>query len=122
MKKSAFESLVTKSLAKQWADQPRKKLISSDQVRELDQAKRMASKKAGAFGLVPIERYVYIDGTKDVWDRERKRRVPEGAVKMALGDGYGMWLNSPDRRVVDVDNISLRPHHDQRPQRLHQYF
>ncbi|WP_449102158.1 bifunctional DNA primase/polymerase [Pseudomonas extremaustralis] len=109
MKKSAFESLVTKPLAKQWADEPRKKLISSDQVRELDQAKRMSSKKAGAFGLVPIERYVYIDGTKDVWDREKKRRVPEGAVKMALGDGYGMWLNSPDRRVVDVDNIVFDP-------------
>lgn len=109
MKKSAFESLVTKLLAKQWADEPRKKLISSDQVRELDQARRMSSKKAGAFGLVPIERYVYIDGTKDVWDREKKRRVPEGAVKMALGDGYGMWLNSPDRRVVDVDNIVFDP-------------
>ena len=109
MKKSAFESLVTKPLAKQWADEPRKKLISSDQVRELDQAKRMASKKVGAFGLVPTERYVYIDGTKDVWDREKKRRVPEGAVKMALGDGYGMWLNSPDRRVVDVDNIVFDP-------------
>jgi putative DNA primase/helicase len=109
MKKSAFESLVTKPLAKQWADEPRKKLISSDQVRELDQAKRMASKKAGAFGLVPTERYVYIDGTKDVWDREKKRRVPEGAVKMALGDSYGMWLNSPERRVVDVDNIVFDP-------------
>jgi len=59
--------------------------------------------------LCLIERYVYIDGTKDVWDREKKRRIPEGAVKMALGDEYKWWLNSQDRRVVDVDHIVFDP-------------
>ena len=49
-------------------------------------------------------RYVYIDGTKDVWDLAKKRRA-EGAVKMALGDASSLWLNSPERRVVDVVDI-----------------
>ncbi|MDH0085303.1 bifunctional DNA primase/polymerase, partial [Stutzerimonas stutzeri] len=109
MKKTAFEALVTKPLAKAWADDVAKKLIGADTVRELEQARRMAGKKASALGMTPIERYVYIDGTKDVWDREKKRRIPEGAVKMALGDAYALWLNSAERRTVDVDHIVFDP-------------
>ena len=109
MKKTAFELRVGKPLAKQWMDDTRKKLIADDKVREVEQARKMAGKSAGVHGLRPIERYIYIDGTKDVWDREKKRRVAEGAVKMALGDMYGMWLNSPQRLVIDVDNIVFDP-------------
>ncbi|MFR0674624.1 bifunctional DNA primase/polymerase [Enterobacterales bacterium AW_CKDN230030176-1A_HGKHYDSX7] len=109
MKKAGFEALVGKPLAKQWIERTDKKLVSLDQVKELEQAKRMAAKKGGALKLDPIERYVYIDGTKDVWDREKKRRIPEGAVKMAMGDAYQLWLNSPGRRVVDVDHIVFDP-------------
>ncbi|WP_312392048.1 bifunctional DNA primase/polymerase [Pseudomonas sp.] len=109
MKRAGFEALVGKPLAKQWIDRTDKKLVSLDQVKELEQVKRLAAKKGGALKLDPIERYVYIDGTKDVWDREKKRRIPEGAVKMALGDEYKWWLNSQDRRVVDVDHIVFDP-------------
>ncbi|MNF81432.1 hypothetical protein D3C84_637040 [compost metagenome] len=69
----------------------------------------MAGKKGGAFGMPPTDRYVYIDGTKDVWDREKKRRIAEGAVKMALGDTYPLWLNSSERRTVDVEHIVFDP-------------
>jgi putative DNA primase/helicase len=110
MKRSAFEARVGKPLAKQWLeDTERRKLISDDHVRDIEQSRRMAGKKGGAFGMPPTERYVYIDGTKDVWDREKKRRVAEGAVKMALGDTYPLWLNSSERRVVDVDHIVFDP-------------
>jgi len=109
MKKSAFEALVSKAMAKLWLDDPHKKLIADDHVREIEQARKMAGKKGGAFGMPPTERYVYIDGTKDVWDRQKKRRIAEGAVKMALGETYGFWLNSPERRVVDVEHIVFDP-------------
>lgn len=109
MKRSGFEALVGKSLAKQWMERTDKKLVSSEQVKELEQARRMASKKGGALNLAPLDRYVYIDGTKEAWDREKKRRLPEGSVKMALGDAYQLWLNSPNRRVVDVDHIVFDP-------------
>lgn len=109
MKKGAFELRVGKALARQWSDDTSKRLISAEQVREIEQARRMASKKDNALSMGPLERYVYIDGTKDVWDRQKKRRVPEGAVKMALGDAYTLWLNSPERRVVDVDHIVFDP-------------
>lgn len=109
MKKSAFEARVGKPLAKAWLDDTGKRLISDDHVRDIEQARRMAGKKGGAFGMSPTDRYVYIDGTKDVWDREKKRRIAEGAVKMALGDTYPLWLNSSERRTVDVEHIVFDP-------------
>jgi putative DNA primase/helicase len=117
MKKAAFEALVGKPLAKEWFaltdeavdGQGKRRTVSADQVRDIQQAKRLTGKKGGALGMPPVERYVYIDGTKDVWDRQKKRRVPEGAVKMALGDAYALWLNSAERRVVDVDHIVFDP-------------
>lgn len=109
MKRGGFEALVGKSLAKEWMERTDKKLIATEQAQELDQARRLSAKKGGALKLDPIERYVYIDGTKDVWDREKKRRIAEGAVKMAMGEEYKWWLNSQDRRVVDVDHIVFDP-------------
>ncbi len=109
MKKSAFEARVGKPIAKLWLDGTDKKLIADDQVKDIEQARKMAGKKGGALGMRPTERYVYIDGTKDVWDREKKRRIAEGAVKMALGDTYAFWLNSSERRVVDVEHIVFDP-------------
>lgn len=109
MKRPGFEALVGKPLAKEWMGRTDKKLIAPEQAQELDQARRLSAKRGGALKLDPIERYVYIDGTKDVWDREKKRRIAEGAVKMALGEEYKWWLNSQDRRVVDVDHIVFDP-------------
>ncbi|MEX7557182.1 bifunctional DNA primase/polymerase [Pseudomonas monteilii] len=109
MKRSGFEALVGKPLAKQWMERTDKKLVSAEQVKELEQGRKMSSKKGGALNLDPLDRYVYIDGTKEAWDREKKRRLPEGSVKMALGDAYQLWLNSPNRRVVDVDHIVFDP-------------
>jgi putative DNA primase/helicase len=109
MKKAAFEARVGKPLAKAWLDDMGKRLIADDHVRDIEQARRMAGKKGGTLGMPPTDRYVYIDGTKDVWDREKKRRIAEGAVKMALGDTYPLWLNSSERRTVDVEHIVFDP-------------
>ena len=111
MRKSAFEAMVGKDLAKTWMDNIRKKLIDKDQAQMLTDRRKMQGKamRDGWGGMSPIERYVYIDGTKDIWDRSKRRRVPEGAVKMMLGDAYPMWLNSPERVVVDMDHIVFDP-------------
>ncbi|AYO01067.1 DNA primase [Pseudomonas sp. LTGT-11-2Z] len=109
MKRTGFEALVGKPLSKAWMERTDKKLIAFEQVQELEQARKMSSKKGGALKLEPLDRYIYIDGTKEAWDREKKRRLPEGSVKMALGDAYQLWLNSPERRVVDVDHIVFDP-------------
>ncbi|MFT0212851.1 DUF5906 domain-containing protein [Pseudomonas sp. F1_0610] len=111
MKKSGFEALVGKEHAQTWLGNIAKKLIDKDQAQLLVDQRKMQGKalKDGWHGMTPVERYVYIDGTKDIWDRAKRRRVPEGAVKMMLGDSYSLWLNAGDRKVVDMDHIVFDP-------------
>lgn len=111
LKKTAFEALVTKPVASAWFERLDKKLIAEDQAQRLVDQLKLAGKttREGGSALSPTERYVYIDGTKDAWDVAKRRRVPEGAVKMALGDAYNLWLNSPQRRTVDMDHIVFDP-------------
>ncbi len=111
IKKAAFELLVTKPLAKDWFDSTNKKVIADDMAeRQASKAKAEAKfKQVSTEGMSPTDRYIYIDGTKDCWDIQRRRRVPEGALKMAMGDAYGLWLNSPERRTVDMEHIVFDP-------------
>lgn len=111
LKKSGFEALVGKDLAKGWYENIRKKRIDADITRIMMNKRKMQAKASrdGWAGMTPVERYVYIDGTKDIWDRAKRRRIPDGALKLMLGDSYTLWLNSDERRVVDMDHIVFDP-------------
>lgn len=117
IKKTAFEALVTKPVAKAWYDRADKKTIAEDQAKLIEERAKLQgkAKKAGGEGMVPTERYVYIDGTKECWDVQKRRRIADGALKMALGDAYGLWLNSPERRVVDMDHLVFDPRMEKDP-------
>jgi putative DNA primase/helicase len=112
IKKAALIAHVGKDLFKEWdsiTDPKRKKRVGEDWVKDIERTQALAGKALGDITMPMMTRYVYIDGTKDVWDYAKKRRVAEGAVKMALGDAYSLWLNSPDRRVVDMNHIVFDP-------------
>lgn len=112
IKKTGFVAHIGKEAFKEWdavTDTKRKKRVSEEWVRDIERAQALAGKAVGDFTMPMLTRYVYIDGTKDVWDYAKKRRIAEGAVKMALGDAYSLWLNSPDRRVVDMNHIVFDP-------------
>ncbi|WP_437881041.1 DUF5906 domain-containing protein [Pseudomonas sp. LRF_L74] len=117
IKKTAFEALVTKAVAKAWYEREDKKCIAEDQAKLLEEKARLAGKvkKGDQGGMLPTDRYVYIDGTKECWDVQKRRRIHDGALKMALGDAYGLWVNSPDRRVVDVEHLVFDPRMEKDP-------
>ncbi|MCH4563365.1 DUF5906 domain-containing protein [Halomonas sp. EGI 63088] len=108
----AFEALVTKAAAKAWLESPEKKVIDADQARQQVADVKLASKlkgERGKIGMAPTERYVYLDGTQDIWDRQLKQRLPARAVQLALGDAWSLWVNSPERRQVPHDRLVFDP-------------
>ncbi len=110
IKKTAFEAMVTKALAKEWFDNLDKKGIAADQAQRLATQAKLAGKvTADGEKMPPTERYVHLDGTKDIWDVARRRRIPDGALKLALGDAFSLWVNSPERRSVDMDHLVFDP-------------
>ncbi len=106
LKKNAFELLVTKVLAKEWFDLKDKRCIEASTAKRLVDGDKL---RKDAEGLHPIERYIYLDGTQDVWDKKLRMRIPAAAVRLALGDNYKYWLNSPNRRVLPAANIVFDP-------------
>ncbi|WIX34130.1 bifunctional DNA primase/polymerase [Salinicola sp. JS01] len=112
LKWAAFEALVTRALAKAWLDTTEKKVIDAEQAkRQTDDAKLAAKLKgeAGKVGMVPMERYVFLDGTQDIWDCQLRMRLPKGAVQLALGDAFSLWVNSPDRKQIPHDRLVFDP-------------
>lgn len=111
IKKSAFELFVTKVLAKEWFDREDKKCIADEQAKRLEDQARLAgkSKKEGPVGMLAIDRYVYLDGSQDIWDKQLRNRLPAAAVKLALGDAFSLWVNSPERRVIPAANLIFDP-------------
>lgn len=56
-----------------------------------------------------IGRYVYLDGSDNIWDGKLRRIISSSAAKMAMGDGFKLWQNSPNRRVVPFENLVFDP-------------
>lgn len=108
LKKSAFENLVTKKLAQAWYDSPDKRVQHSEVITRFVEDVRLRN-KADKGELPPIKRYILIDGTKDVWDHQLRKRVSVGAVNERLADGFKIWRNSPERKVIKPENIIFDP-------------
>ncbi|WP_342596541.1 bifunctional DNA primase/polymerase [Salinicola lusitanus] len=112
LKWAAFEALVTRQLAKAWLDRGDKKIVDAEQAkRQTDEAKLASKLKGdtGKVGMVPMERYVFLDGTQDIWDCQLRMRLPKGAVQLALGDAFSLWVNSPERKQIPHDRLVFDP-------------
>ncbi|WP_017517056.1 bifunctional DNA primase/polymerase [Pseudomonas nitroreducens] len=107
IKPMAFSALVGKALAKGWKEDERKRVIEPDRARALEEGAKFAADPDEE--MSPVERYVYLDGSQDIWDRKLCERLPANAVKLALGERFKAWLNSSQRRVIPADNLVFDP-------------
>lgn len=109
MKKPAFRDLVGKDLANEWTDNKSKKTISLDNVKSA-QAEALASSVGVAGVEEMLRRYVLIYGTKDVWDKQTRSRVPVETLKLAWPNEYDSWLKDQKKRqMVLPEHITFDP-------------
>lgn len=112
IKKTGFEALVGKALAKEWYEAEEKMTIEPDHAKKLTEEAKLSARAVRALGpqsMDMYERYVYLDGTKEIYDRQLRQRLPAGAVQLALGDVFSIWVNSEDRRVIPAENLIFDP-------------
>lgn len=113
IKKTGFLALVGKVIGDAWYNLPSKKGIDPDHAKRLEtNAKlgaRMRSSSPGNPAPDVFWRYVFLDGTQDIYDRHLRQRLPAGSVKLALGDAFTQWQNSPMRRVIPATNLVFDP-------------
>lgn len=72
--------------------------------------------------LVPImQRYVYLDGSSNIWDAKLYRVIDQGAAKLAMGSYFDVWRDSPERKVLPFDAIRFEPGRDLGPNYINLY-
>lgn len=113
IKKTGFMAMVGAAIGKEWYDLPTKKGIDPDHAKRLETDAKLGARlkeiSKDSPEADPYWRYVLLDGTQDIYDRRLRQRLPAGAVKLALGDVFSQWQNSPSRRVIPAANLVFDP-------------
>lgn len=107
--KAGLEAKFGKQAVEKWLESPRKATYTQGEVNIAKQKQKLFEAETAQAGMPMMERYVYLDGSANIWDAELKRILDQKSVKMRLGDMYKMWENSPDRRVVRFENVVFEP-------------
>lgn len=111
MKRPAFIGIIGKDGAKVWESHADRRAISP---RNLPRTVRgVASEDGGAGGdniVMMLDRYVFLYGTKTVWDADKEIILGYDAMALARGnDLASRWLAHPLHREVDLDKLVFDP-------------
>ncbi|TJZ73181.1 DUF5906 domain-containing protein [Chitiniphilus eburneus] len=110
---SAFEALVGKPVAKAWQESKAKRQIKQEDVASILRIRRRKQREEAERSdeefMSCVERYIYLDGSDSVWDAKLREILPASAVRMAMGKGYDLWVNSPHRLIIPKRNVVFDP-------------
>ena len=103
IKKSGFLAMVGKPLFNKWFDHPDRKVIEKSEIKEIEDNNN--AKLADDL----VTRYVYLEGTEEVWDLFDGDRKPLKVVKHAHPNLYDLWYKSQQRRMIKSKNLVFDP-------------
>ena len=108
----ALKARFCKDSVDSWFNQPDKPMITQYEVKRLKEDFELKHRIEDNEHIQDMmDRYVYLDGSSSVWDNQLWRIIEQGAAKLAMGDEFKYWVNSPDRKVIPIDNIVFDPRH-----------
>lgn len=108
--RSQLEKVFSRPLVAAWLRFPERKTLS-----ELQSSILIKQKKLEAMAVVSddfkdaLNRYIYLDGTTDAFDRHLQCIVSLAAVKAAIPEEFEDWCKSPGRLVCPMKNYVFDP-------------
>ncbi|MDE1715805.1 DUF5906 domain-containing protein [Chromobacterium amazonense] len=105
-----------------WLDREDKLLLTQAEVSARKRARDEMERQADPESIAMLDRYVYLDGSTNIWDRQLKEVIPAAAAKLSMGSGYDIWLDSPARRVIPMSHVRFAPGMDLDEQRYINLF
>lgn len=106
LKIAAFKRLTGKKVGQEWLDSGVKRQVNEDDIL----AAVLAAKKRGVQGLDrALERFVYLEPSKEVWDRELREVITIDQVRCVIPAAFDFWNTSPDRQMVLRKNVVFDP-------------
>lgn len=106
VKVAAFKRLCGKKISQEWLDSPAKRHVNEDDIK----AAVLSAKKRGVQGLDrALERFVYLEPSKECWDRELREVITIDQVRCVIPAAFDFWNTSPDRQMVLRKNVVFDP-------------
>lgn len=106
LKVTAFKRIVGKQVGQEWIDAAGKREVHEDDI----SAAVLAAKKRGVQGLDrALDRFVYLEPSKECWDRELREVITMDQVRCIIPGAFDFWNTSPDRKMVLRKNVVFDP-------------
>jgi putative DNA primase/helicase len=106
VKVAAFKRVVGKKVSSSWLDSGNKRQVSESDLK----AAADAAKKAGVRGIEEaLERFTYLEPSRNVWDGMLREIVPIENLKCVMPEAFDFWNKSIERKVVLQSNLVFDP-------------
>ena len=106
VKVAAFRRVVGKKVATDWLDSGSKRQVNDSDLK----AAAEAAKKAGVRGIEDaLERFTYLEPSRNVWDGKLREIVPIENLKCVMPEAFEFWNKSIERKVVLQSNLVFDP-------------
>ncbi len=92
-----------------WLARDDKLLLTQAEVSTAKRRRDEMERQADPESIQMLDRYIYLDGSTNIWDQQLKEVIPAAAAKLAMGSGYDDWLDSPARRVIPMSHVRFAP-------------
>lgn len=106
---AALRARFCKATVDEWLERPDKLLMTQAEVSAAKRKREQEEQADDPVRLSMMERYVYLDGTTTVWDRELRDIIPVAAMRERVGSYYKEWVDDPARRVVPFSHVRFAP-------------
>ncbi|NDV11659.1 CHC2 zinc finger domain-containing protein [Crenobacter caeni] len=108
----ALKAQYGKEAVEAWLAREDKLLVTQAEVGAAKRARAEREQRSDPALVPQMQRYVYLDGSTNVWDAQLREVIPLAAARAAMGSFYDIWIDSPERRVIPLANVRFSPGED----------
>lgn len=94
---------------KSWLERSDKRKMTQADVAALKHAAGVRSFGQNSRFNEMMQRYVYLDGSDSIFDMDLYQIISQSAMKLAVGEYFKDWLDSPMRRVIRFNDVVFDP-------------
>lgn len=106
---ASLSMIYGRDVVNQWLENPRKSVWAQSEVNRAKKEREIWENEKDPETRDMLARYVYLDGSAMIWDNTLWKMIDQSAAKLAMGDMFKVWLNSPTRQIVPFHNVVFEP-------------
>ncbi|MCP1290918.1 DUF5906 domain-containing protein [Chromobacterium sp. S0633] len=119
--KAALKDRYGKDAVEAWLARDNKLLMTQAEVSAMKRMREQKERRTDIELIENLKRYIYLDGSSNIWDEQLRRVIDQASAKLAMGSYFKVWLDDPNRRKLPFDAIRFEPGRDLGPDYINLY-